>query len=372
MGKTSRTGQTQGELVSEADLGSKPRKLHPRHGIHEPTSGTPVRVPGSVRRTTTIDMLRPEGLDGPLVLAARGRDLHTAVDSSSSVVAEASCRGVVDYAEGRTLQELTTDPVRPQLDALVGTGVASGFRRRLDESDPSLVTEHNLLYLLLDDVPVSTLISGQAFAARWEGGTEPRTEDARRQLQQRAGICAGFAADGTIMVQLKKTGRASYVTGPVAPSLDTNGDAPGLPGQRDPQGWHPTDPLPPYSMRRARRIDVLPGSSAEPAGVDAMFRDSYVLPDGTETVIHEYTLTAEVDPRTRTMTACEARPRVLPWVECPAAAASAGRLAGQRLDGLRRHVRETFSGLSTCTHLNDMLRGLEDVYALWRVTAVGD
>lgn len=37
------------------------RELHPRHGIHEPTSGTPLRLPGSVRRTTTIDMLSPRG-----------------------------------------------------------------------------------------------------------------------------------------------------------------------------------------------------------------------------------------------------------------------------------------------------------------------
>jgi hypothetical protein len=28
--------------------------LHPRHGIHAPTAGTPERAPGSVRRTATI------------------------------------------------------------------------------------------------------------------------------------------------------------------------------------------------------------------------------------------------------------------------------------------------------------------------------
>jgi Protein of unknown function (DUF2889) len=58
---------------------------------------------------------------------------------------------------------------------------------------------------------------------------------------------------------------------------------------------------------------------------------------------------------------CEATPRVLPWTECPEAAASAGRLAGMSLAGLRPDVRAQFVGPSTCTHLNDVLRGLEDV-----------
>jgi hypothetical protein len=33
-------------------------------------------------------------------------------------------------------------------------------------------------------------------------------------------------------------------------------------------------------------------------------------------------------------------------------------------DGLRRTVSKTFTGPSTCTHLNDTLRSMEDVGAL--------
>jgi hypothetical protein len=43
---------------------------------------------------------------------------------------------------------------------------------------------------------------------------------------------------------------------------------------------------------------------------------------------------------------------------------SAGRLAGNPVAGLRQHVRDTFLGTSTCTHLNDTLRSLEDIPAL--------
>jgi hypothetical protein len=61
------------------------------------------------------------------------------------------------------------------------------------------------------------------------------------------------------------------------------------------------------------------------------------------------------------VTACEAIPHVLPWTECPQAAASARRLAGMPVTGLRPDVRAQFVGPSTCTHLNDVLRGIEDV-----------
>jgi hypothetical protein len=60
----------------------------------------------------------------------------------------------------------------------------------------------------------------------------------------------------------------------------------------------------------------------------------------------------------------EATPRVLPWIECPWAAASATRLSGESVAGLRRLVRDGFHGVETCTHLNDMLRSLADIVPL--------
>ena len=55
---------------------------------------------------------------------------------------------------------------------------------------------------------------------------------------------------------------------------------------------------------------------------------------------------------------CDANVGVLPWVECPSAAASATRLAGTPAADLRERIRDTFVGTSTCTHLNDTLRAL--------------
>ena len=47
--------------------------------------------------------------------------------------------------------------------------------------------------------------------------------------------------------------------------------------------------------------------------------------------------------------------------------AGASRLVGTPVSGLRRHVRDTFLGTSTCTHLNDTLRSLEDIPALLKL-----
>ena len=168
-------------------------------------------------------------------------------------------------------------------------------------------------------------------------------------------MCAGWARDATMIATLQTQGRMPAPMGPVAPNLERAGD---------PIAWHELGALPPKSTRRLRRLDVLaPGPDAT-ATVDVFFRDSHFDDDGVETVVHEYSVVAAVDVGARTITEIEARADVLPWKECPAAVASAGRLAGFPLADLRAHVRETFTGTSTCTHLNDVLRGLADVDAL--------
>jgi hypothetical protein len=109
-------------------------------------------------------------------------------------------------------------------------------------------------------------------------------------------------------------------------------------------------------MRRWRRIDVW--REPDRVAVDAFFRDSHVNADGLETVVHEYAIDASLDPSGSRFLSCEARVGVLPWVECPLAVPSAARLAGQPAAELRGWVRETFTGTSTCTHLNDSLRAM--------------
>ena len=124
--------------------------------------------------------------------------------------------------------------------------------------------------------------------------------------------------------------------------------------------------LPALSMRRCRLLEVVPGPWF---AVHAWFRDTYRSAAGDETIIHEYQVDARVEPDTWRIVEISAIPRVLPWIECPQAAASAGRLVGATLHELRTDVRNEFVGTSTCTHLNDQLRSLTDVIALAQACA---
>jgi hypothetical protein len=80
--------------------------------------------------------------------------------------------------------------------------------------------------------------------------------------------------------------------------------------------------------------------------------------------VHEYGVGATIAPDTLEVLTIDATPRVLPWPECPAAADSVASLVGRNLRGVRTIAGEELRGLSTCTHLNDTLRTLEDVPAL--------
>jgi hypothetical protein len=170
------------------------------------------------------------------------------------------------------------------------------------------------------------------------------------------GLCAGFQRDGTILAHMSAEGTAPVVTGPEAPTLiDVD----------DPLAWHDLRAMGAHDMRRWRRLDVVPGAGpTDPVMVEAYFRDSHVDEQGRETVIHEYTVGVEVDPGALAITRSSATAHSLPWVECIEAEASGDRLAGLDLQGLRPVVRDEFVGVSTCTHLNDTMRSIEDVRGL--------
>jgi hypothetical protein len=332
------------------------RPVDPRQGTAAPTSGTPARRPGSIRRTSTIDSTRPEGFGGPLYQLGRARDLVTARDGGARAVDEAEMHVVTDYATGMLVRELAMDPTVDDLDALVGARAGGGFRKILDLDTGA--ARGSLPYLLLDDVPGATLVSGFAMSIAADRGDAELAEFRSRMRAaprlQVPDLCAGWQAGGTLLANLGDGGPPALL-GPVAPSvLDDD----------DPDSWHALEPLPADGMRRARRIDVWHDDLVH---VDVFFRDSMMGRDGEETAVHEYTVETTVDPETMTVVACDAVPRVLPWRECPQAVGSAGRIVGMPVLDLRPEVRTQLVGPSTCTHLNDVLRGLEDVDWLTRL-----
>jgi hypothetical protein len=268
------------------------------------------------------------------------------------VLATATIEARVD-GESRRLLEIRASSGEAELQRLLGAVVGPGFRSRVDETVPDERDAHSLLYLLLDDMPGAALVSGYALL---HGDATPVNHH-DEFLDAKADLCAGWASDATIMVTIRAQGRSPTPLGPPAPSLERPGD---------PVAWHTMSPLPPFGMRRQRRLDVAPPTAGDGDlhPVDVLFRDSHADADAVETVVHEYSVTATVDGRSRTIVSIGAAPDVLPWMECPAAAASATRLTGRGLAGLRPWVRANFVGTSTCTHLNDTLRSLTDVELL--------
>jgi hypothetical protein len=301
-----------------------------------------------VRRTTTHDSLRPEGLTGPVIVDGRGRDLHTDADGTTTVLSSARLDATIRFLPDREVLAVSVEPSAQAIDQLVGARASAGFREAVDRALPGERTTGSLRFQLLDDLPTATLVSGYALGA---GGLRPKKGTIR--VLQHPDLCAGWAVGGTLLQEIDQHHHVPVVTGPEAPDLQL---------ADDPLGWHETGELTAHGMRRRRLLDVW--WEHDEVAVEGFFRDSHLDPEGLETVIHEYTVRAAVDPADMRFTACDASIGALPWVECPAAAASAGRLAGAPVDGLRRWVRETFVGPTTCTHLNDTLRSLEDIGAL--------
>lgn len=277
-------------------------------------------------------------------MLADGRDLRTASDGETDVVDGAHVELQVsprDYAVAR----ITAEPSHPGLATLMGVRVAGGFRQAVSDALPGERASGSVRFQLLDDLPTALLVSGYAVQV---GGLVARVPTTL--LRTRADLCSGWAVDATMMSAIRRDEVLPTPHGPVAPPLRPAGDE---------VGWHEFEPLPPHGMRRLRRLDVW--LEAGVAMAEGYFRDSHMNGDLVETVLHEYTVRAAFDPGTGRFLWCTADAGALPWPECPAAAGSAARLAGAPAEGLRGRVRDTFVGTTTCTHLNDTLRSLEDV-----------
>jgi len=312
-------------------------------GPQHPVPGWPPLAPGTLRRTSTIDT-HPDGT-GAAFAELRARDVRTTASGDVEVVED-----VVVWAHltDRVIDDITGDDDR--LSQLRGVRVGPGFRATASALLGPDVARATLLHLLLDDWVGANLVSGYGIQhAAITNGVEEKMADV--VADHLAGICSGFAPDAAVVDFTRRNLLMPCVHGPIAPPLP------------DGKAVHPTEPLRAHGMRRMRRLDVRPDGGSS-AAFDAHFRDTHVDGPGIETIVHEYTVIGTVDAATRTITGLEAAARVLPWQECPGALASARRIEGMAVAELRDHVRTEFTGISTCTHLNDTLRCLGDIGAL--------
>jgi hypothetical protein len=304
----------------------------------------------------------PGGLGTELQLDGRARDLFTpqAGDGHGAgdpvVVAHAELHAVT--GRERDIKTIEATPPTPGLAHLVGCRAGAGLRKTIAEKLPDELAGGTPLHLLLDDLAGTTLIAGFAYF-KWAEHYPAILERFNTQPKGRmTDICSGFQ-DGSSALNPDGTLKGVSENTPPAPPLAD---------PADPMSWHELGDHPEIAMRRARRIDVWTDADADADAhtihVDAMFRDTCWIPDGTETVLHEYRILATADARTGTLTAADAIPLVLPYVECPEAAPNAARLVGTDLRALRSEVLERLKNADCCTHLNDGLRALAEVPVL--------
>jgi hypothetical protein len=303
-----------------------------RAGPHNPVTTTPRAAADSNRRAYNIDITFPDGLLGRVVADVRGRDFHAGTDGALDVVDELAVVLDIDPTTSAVVEA-------GEHDALRGLEVRKEYTRALTDRFPSEAERRSLWFSALEDLGGAFLVSG--YLLLLEGLIAQTQESADFAADRQADLCAGWAADGPFIERTRTLGRVPVPIGPPAPDIDSD---------------YEMAPLASPTLRRRRRIDVLPRRTQE------HFRDTYAGLDG-EMVLHEYLVDAMFDDDGR-LASIDVDPRVLPWHECPGAAASAQRLVGVELGELAIQVRRDLVGVTTCTHLNSTLRAIADVRSL--------
>jgi len=316
----------------------------------------PLRRPGSIRRTTSIDSDWPDGLGQPWLMTGRARDLLTPAAGDAVALAAADFR--IRTSPMREIMEIAATPDHPRLNEMVGVRAGGASRHALAATLGDI--RGTPIFQLLDDFAGASLVAGWNWS-RWTDDWQKRM--AGNSQQSTAGkkgrmvnICTGFTEGASSLSDDGSVDHADQSSTEVGPLVNPD----------DPVGWHEMPEQQGRPMaRRARRIDIWRDEGV--LKVDAGFQDSGPNPQGTRTAIHEYRVYAEIDEADDTLLSLQVLPLILPFRECPGASIKASRMVGEPVHGFRQSVLDTLIGTVGCTHLNDVLRAFADVPALARM-----
>jgi hypothetical protein len=314
----------------------------------------PLRRPGSIRRTTSIDSEWPDGFGQPWEMVGRARDLLTPLDGDPAELAVGGFQ--ILASPQRELLRIALNPDHPRSQELVGVRAGGASRRAIAEILGDL--RGTPTFQVLDDFAGASLVAGWIWS-QWRGDWASGPQrSAQQSTAGRKGvmndICTGFTTGGSAF-------KADGTPDNVNQSFTEVGP---LEHPDDAAGWHPMPFQQGPRKRRARRIDLWLQNDV--IMVDAGFQDSGSNPAGGRTAIHEYRLYAEIDPVTSRLLALQALPLILPYRECPGASVKATRLIGSDVREFRDSVVEVLPSTLGCTHLNDVLRAISDVPELAR------
>ncbi len=312
----------------------------------------PIQPLGSIRRTTSIDVEWLGGPESGRILHGVSRDFIRHANGTGQMIDAAQMTADVNIE--RVITAISATPAPARLAELVGQRGGGHLRMVLAQVLPELSASGSPLYLILDDISGISLISNWAWSL-WH----PDAINAMRlamsegtldnMMESRAGVCHGLQIGHSGMNPERENFGAN------------SADAKELRNPADPDGWHNFPEITGISMRRARRIDVWRDAASGLIHIDSAFQDSAPLRTGGRVALHEYRLSATVDPATLTLQSITPEPRVLPFHECPGAVANALKMAGTTLPNIREKVLSDLRGTAGCTHLNDALRALGEV-----------
>lgn len=316
----------------------------------------PARPANSLRRTTSIDVSWPDGTDQPRLFVGRVRDYRTGwPDQPGTELGGAELRAVLE--DDKTIRSISATPEPSRLQEIVGHRAGGHLRMFIREIMPELVEQAVPIYLVLDDLSGSALVSNISWSM-WDPTLmlDRRANMSHHEFEEmmsgRANVCWGLAEGNSGLTFRRDVSEVAAA------------DAGELRNPADPLGWHEFAENDGPGFRRARRIDVWRDPSSGLLTIDSAFQDSAKKRDGGRTAIHEYLLRVTADPDTLEVLSLEPDARILPFPECPGAIHNTQRLVGSSLGDIRDEVLRQLRGPEGCTHLNDAMRALADVPVL--------
>lgn len=322
--------------------------------LNRPAVRQPRPRPGALRRTSSMQVLWSEADESQCRIVGRARDMVNAPDLAPTVLGECAMEAVIGL-DGR-IASLSGDRKSAQLATFCGLRPGGELRKAMAGALPDEVDGESLLHRLLDDLAGSTFMSKAAWYA-WQGGIEGHSA--------RIGV-------GSIVDRPVEGVCLSYVPGSssmnaAGQGIDDNADHPvgplPLPAD-DRHGFHDLVQFAGPNQWRLRRTDIW--REDKELVVDAWFQDSSAI-EGNSTqrvIFHEYGIIARFDAATLRLNQITVQPHVLPYVTCHAAPATGQVLVGCTAHVLRKQVLSELRGAAGCTHLNDMLRALQDIVGL--------
>lgn len=299
------------------------------------------RRPGSVRRTTSLDVSWPDGRYGLVRFEGIGRDAATDKDGALIEIEHVTVTVDVDPA-ARAVVAIDAPHV-DAVDAVVGTRVGRQVREAMVEHMSADVHRGAPVVQLLDDLTGAWIVAAYALFLWGQGDTGVLLGSTTRR--QMAGVCLGFAPGSSA---LAPDGGVNdrHLSEAVDDLVDPD----------DPNGWHCLPVRSDMSLRRARRLDL--SIVGDDIVIDSMFQDSSTQPAGSRAGVHQYGVTATLADDSLLLRRLEADPRILPYGECPMAMLGLPGLVGTPLLDLRDVVPTRLPGVHGCTHLNDAVRAL--------------